>query len=73
MCLNVTAGFLQSCLLKHTINESRIGVNKERHKKASDKYFPVQTSHSVNKPLILFLVIFIWLYIYIYDIDESHG
>ena len=35
MCLNITAGFLQSCLLKNTINESRIGVNKKRHKKAN--------------------------------------
>ena len=30
MCLNITDGFLQSCLLKNTINESRIGVNKKR-------------------------------------------
>ena len=34
MCLNITAGFLQSSLLKNTINESRIGVNKKRHEKA---------------------------------------
>ena len=34
MCLNITAGFFPSCLLKNTINESRIGVNKKRHKKA---------------------------------------
>ena len=32
MCLNITAGFPQSCLLKSMINESRIGVNKKRHK-----------------------------------------
>ena len=35
MCLNITAGFLRSCLLKNTINESRIDVNKKRHKKAN--------------------------------------
>ena len=35
MCLNITACFLQSCLLKNTINESRLGVNEKRHKKAN--------------------------------------
>ena len=34
MCLNI-AGFRQSYLLKNTINENQIGVNKKRNKKAN--------------------------------------